>query len=40
MVADGFVSKYKAWLVAKGFSQVHGIDYNENFVPIAKMDSI
>ena len=27
-------------MVSKGYSQVHGIDYNETFVPVAKMDSI
>ena len=27
-------------MVAKGYSQVHVIDYNETFVPVAKMDSI
>ena len=32
--------KYKAILVAKGYSQVHGIYCNENFAPVAKMDSI
>ena len=32
--------KYEAILVAKGYSQVHGIDYNETFAPVAKMDSI
>ena len=26
--------------MAKGFSQVQGIDYNETFAPVAKMDSI
>jgi hypothetical protein len=37
---DGYITKYKAWLVAKGFSHVQGIDYEENFAPIAKIDSI
>ena len=27
-------------MVARGYSQVHGIDYNETFAPVAKMDSI
>ena len=38
--ADGSPLKYKARLIAKGYSQVHGIDYNETFAPVAKMDSI
>jgi hypothetical protein len=39
-IADGQISGYKSRLVAKGFQQVHGIDYDETFAPIAKMDSI
>ena len=27
-------------LVEKGFSQVQGVDYHENFAPVSKMDSI
>ena len=34
---DGSVNCYKAWLVAKGYSQKHVMDYNETFAPIAKM---
>jgi hypothetical protein len=37
---DGQISRYKARLVAKVFQQVHGIDYDETFTPVAKMDSI
>jgi hypothetical protein len=32
--------RYKAWSVAKGFSQFQGIYCNETFSPIAKMNSI
>jgi hypothetical protein len=38
--SNGSVERHKAQLVAKEFSQVEGIDYNETFVPIAKMNSI
>ena len=38
--ADGSPLKYKEILVSKVYSQVHGIDYNETFSPVAKMDSI
>jgi hypothetical protein len=38
--ADGFVERYKTWLVAKGFTQTYEIDYEETFVPVAKMNSI
>ena len=40
IAADGEIRKYKYRLVAKGYSQVHGIDYTETFAPVAKMDSI
>eukprot|EP00253_Pinus_taeda_P033650 PITA_33650 len=39
-VADGSVEKYKARFVARGFSQIEGIDYEETFAPIARYSSI
>jgi hypothetical protein len=38
--ANGIVKRHKAQLVAKGFSQVEGIDYNETFAHVAKKNSI
>ncbi len=35
--ADGFVSKYKVRLVAKGYAQTYGIDYEETYSLVAKM---
>jgi hypothetical protein len=39
-VGDGSVEKYKATFVAWGFSQIRGIDYDENFAPVARYSSI
>jgi len=37
---EGQIEKYKAWLVAKGFSQQEDIDYNEFFSPVAIMNTV
>jgi hypothetical protein len=37
---DGFVVRHKAHLVAKGFTQVESIGFNETFSTIAQMESI
>jgi hypothetical protein len=36
----GVVSKHNARLVVKGYAQRHGIDYDEVFTPVARMDSM
>jgi hypothetical protein len=40
MNAEGEVEKYKARLVAQGFSQQPGIDYNETFSLVARIDTV
>ena len=38
--AAGNIVRYKARLVAQGFSQIPGIDYFDTYAPVAKMASI
>jgi len=37
---DGAVQKYKAHVVAQGFTQIEGVDYDKTFAPVAKLASL
>jgi len=37
---DGKVVRNKAKLVAQGYPQQEGIDYDETFAPVARLESI
>jgi hypothetical protein len=38
--AKGNFEKYKARIVVKGYSQVAGLDFNETFAPVVRVDSV
>ena len=37
---NGLVVRNKAWLVAQGYTQVEGIDFDETFAPVARLEAI
>ena len=36
---DGGIQKYKACIVAQGFTQVEGLDYDQTFAPVVKLST-
>ncbi|KAF0901438.1 hypothetical protein E2562_000319 [Oryza meyeriana var. granulata] len=38
--ASGNITKYKAHLIAKGYVQRQGIDFDEVFAPVARLESV
>ncbi|KAG8842419.1 hypothetical protein FRB96_005428 [Tulasnella sp. 330] len=37
---DGNINKYKAWLVARGFTQIEGIDFQDTYTPVVKFATL
>ena len=38
--ANGEVTRYKAQLIACGFTQIHGLDYSETFAPVTRLETL
>jgi hypothetical protein len=37
---DGSIEHYKALLVAKGYTQIEGVDFHETFAPVANLVTV
>jgi hypothetical protein len=37
---EGNTVKYKARFIAKGYAQVEGVNYEEVFAPVARMETV
>jgi hypothetical protein len=37
---DGSIERYKARLVAQGFTQTRGVDFNKTFTPVTRLDTL
>ena len=38
--ANGHIARYKARLVARGFTQTYGVDYKETYAPVTRLETL